>query len=99
MARYALLIMPSANRVYANAAVALTQAELEVFSRSVLGGRLTGVTASTIGGVPYVTFAADLAGRDAEFLRTSRRSTRCSGSRATCSGRSSSALSAGSTTT
>jgi len=68
MARYALLIMPSANRVYANASVALTQAELEVFSRSVLGGRLTGLTASTIGGVPYVTFAADLAGRDAEFL-------------------------------
>ena len=68
MARYALLIMPSANRVYANASVALTQAELEVFSRSVLGGRLTDLTASTIGGVPYVTFAADLAGRDTEFL-------------------------------
>lgn len=68
MARYALLILPSANRVYANASVALTQAELELFSRSVLDNRLGEMSASTIGGVPYVTFTADLAGRDAAFL-------------------------------
>src|SRR5450755_3233929 len=69
MARYALLILPSANRVYAEASIALTQAELEVFSRSVLGGRLSEVSASTIGGVPYVTFVADAIGsRDAAFL-------------------------------
>ncbi len=68
MAQYALLILPSANRVYANASVALTQAELGLFSRSVLDDRLGEVSASTIGGVPYVTFAADLTGRDAAFL-------------------------------
>jgi hypothetical protein len=68
MARYALLIRPSANRVYANSSVMLTQAELEVFSRSVLGGRLGDVAASTIGGVRYITFTADLSGRDAAFL-------------------------------
>ncbi len=68
MAQYALLILPSANRVYANASVALTQAELGLFGRSVLDGRLGEVSASTIGGVPYVTFAADLTGRDAAFL-------------------------------
>jgi hypothetical protein len=56
--RYALLILPSANRVYAEASVALTQAELEVFSASVLGGRVTDISASVIGGVPYVTFSA-----------------------------------------
>jgi Putative RNA methylase family UPF0020 len=59
MARYALLILPSANRVYASASTALTRAELEVFNRSVLGSRLSGVSEATIGGVPYVTFTAD----------------------------------------
>lgn len=77
MARYALLILPSANRVYAGASVALTQAELQVFSRSVLGGRITDVSAEAIGGVRYVTFTAGrdgrtgkdgLTGRDAAFL-------------------------------
>jgi Putative RNA methylase family UPF0020 len=69
MTRYALLVLPSANRVYAGASVALTQAELEVFSQSVLGGRLSEVSASTIGGVPYVTFEADgLSDRDVAFL-------------------------------
>jgi hypothetical protein len=69
MARYALLILPSANRVYAGASIGLTQAELEVFNSSVLDGRLAEVSATTIGGVPYVTFAADLlSSRDAAFL-------------------------------
>jgi hypothetical protein len=68
MARYALLILPSANRVYANSSVMLTQAELEVFSRAVFGGRLGDVAASTIGGVRYVTFTAELSRRDAAFL-------------------------------
>ncbi len=69
MARYALLILPSANRVYADAATTLTASELQVFSRSVLGGRLAGVSAATIGGVSYVTFTADdVGGRDAALL-------------------------------
>src|SRR6202046_3875554 len=69
MARYALLILPSANRVYADASVVLTQAELEVFNCAVLDGRLGDFAAARIGGVPYVTFAADRIGsRDAALL-------------------------------
>ena len=69
MTRYALLVLPSANRVYAGSSVGLTVAELELFSQSVLGGRLAEISAATIGGVPYVTFeAAGLAARDVAFL-------------------------------
>jgi Putative RNA methylase family UPF0020 len=69
MARYALLLRPSANRVYSGASAALTRAELAVFSQSALDGRLGELSEATIGGVPYVTFAADgLADRDAALL-------------------------------
>src|ERR1700689_3877688 len=69
MCRYALLILPSANRVYAAAATTLTMAELEAFGGSVLGGRIAGAGAGTIGGVPYVTFTADrIDARDAALL-------------------------------
>jgi hypothetical protein len=69
MARYALLVLPSANRVYADASVALTLAELQVFNGSVLGGRLARPEPATIGGVPYVTFEADALGeRDLAHL-------------------------------
>jgi hypothetical protein len=69
MGRYALLILPSANRVYASASVAMTQAELGVFNRSVLDNRLADVSVSTIGGLSYVTFLADqLGGVDAAYL-------------------------------
>src|ERR1700691_2957962 len=69
MCRYALLILPSANRVYADAATTLTMAELEAFGGSVLGGRIAGAAAATIGGVPYVTFTADrIDARDAALL-------------------------------
>ena len=70
MPRYALLILPAVNRVYAAASVDLTCAELDVFSRAVLDGRLAGIEASSIGGVPYVTFVAEggLGARDAAYL-------------------------------
>jgi Putative RNA methylase family UPF0020 len=69
MARYALLIQPSANRVYSGAAAALTQAELAVFGQSVLDGRIGDVSEAAIGGVGYVTFAAGgLGDRDAAYL-------------------------------
>ena len=69
MARYALLVQPSANRVYSGASAALTRAELEVFSQSVLDGRLGELAEDTIGGVAYVTFAADgLGDRDTALL-------------------------------
>ncbi|ROT29806.1 TRM11 family methyltransferase [Micromonospora sp. HM5-17] len=69
MGDYALLIHPSSNRVYADASVALTRAELAVFNRAVLDGRLTRLSETTIGGVRYVTFSADrLTDRDTAFL-------------------------------
>ncbi|MFY1671136.1 TRM11 family SAM-dependent methyltransferase [Plantactinospora sp. WMMB334] len=59
MSQYALLISPSANRVYADASVRLTRAELAVVDRAALGGRLSGITETLLGGVRYVTFTAD----------------------------------------
>src|SRR6202451_1821459 len=71
MCRYALLILPSANRVYADAATTLTMAELEAFGGSVLGGRIAGAAAGTVGGGAYVTFtAARIDARDAALLAT-----------------------------
>ena len=52
MTSYALLVLPAANRVYADAAPALTRAELGVL----LGDTVTDLAETTIGGVPYVTF-------------------------------------------
>ncbi len=55
--------------MYADASVALTQAELDVFNRSVLDGRISGIGAETVGGVPYVTFDAERLGeRDLALL-------------------------------
>jgi SAM-dependent methyltransferase len=69
MSRYALLILPSANRVYADAAVDLTLAELAVFNSTVLDGRLTDLVQTTIGGLPYISFTApSLAERDVAYL-------------------------------
>ncbi|GAA2356551.1 SAM-dependent methyltransferase [Dactylosporangium salmoneum] len=59
MAPYALLILPSSNRVYADSSVELTQAEIRAFDRGVLGGRLAEISATDIHGVPYVTFEAE----------------------------------------
>jgi putative RNA methylase family UPF0020 len=67
--RYGLLISPSANRVYAESSVALTQAELGLFGRAALGDRIGDIATTTLGGVPYVTFDADgLTERDVAFL-------------------------------
>ena len=69
MARFALLILPSANRVYADAAPVLAQAELAVFSSGALGGSICEIAGATISGVPYVTFeAADLSEHTASTL-------------------------------
>jgi SAM-dependent methyltransferase len=58
MTTYALLLLPSVNRVYADAAAELTVAELDVFSRRGLGGALRDAEVATIGGVRYVGFTA-----------------------------------------
>lgn len=69
MNTYAVMIYPSANRVYADASVRLLASELRVFDRTVLGGRFTGLTETTIGGVPYVTFdAPELSDVDVSLL-------------------------------
>jgi SAM-dependent methyltransferase len=55
---YVLLVAPSANRVYADAAVSLTLAELEVLSTTVLSGRITDLAPMRLAGLPYVAFTA-----------------------------------------
>ncbi|WP_017613939.1 TRM11 family SAM-dependent methyltransferase [Nocardiopsis salina] len=59
MATYAILLHPAANRVYTDAAARLMAAELGVLDRTVLGGRISGLTQTTIGGIPYLTFESD----------------------------------------
>lgn len=54
--RFALLVAPSANRVYAQAAPALAIAELLAVGERVLGGSVTDVQPATLGSVEYVTF-------------------------------------------
>jgi hypothetical protein len=69
VSRYALLILPSANRVYASAAAELAVAELAAFSGSVLGGALSAAEVTRRGGVPYVEFTAErLRPEDTSFL-------------------------------
>ena len=58
MADYALLVAPSANRVYADAAPRLVQAELGVFAERVLAGAVRDVRVERMGGVDYLVFAA-----------------------------------------
>ncbi len=68
MSRYALLIAPSTNRVYADAALRLTRAELAIFGGSVLSAPPDGVDEARIGGVPYVVFDAELTAADVAYL-------------------------------
>lgn len=64
-----MLVLASANRVYADAAVSLTMSELRVFGDRALGGRIREIGPETIGAVPYVLFSADdLAERDIAML-------------------------------
>ncbi|MEV6595301.1 SAM-dependent methyltransferase [Actinoplanes sp. NPDC051346] len=67
MSRYALLLAPSANRVYADQAGRLSLAELAAFS-PVLSGPLTDLAETTIGGVGYLTFSGELDPRDIAYL-------------------------------
>jgi SAM-dependent methyltransferase len=71
MSRYAFLILPSHNRVYADAAPSLARAELAVLSAALPDGSIgeQSVAETVIGGVPYVTFeAGELSERDAALL-------------------------------
>ncbi|MBO0844873.1 MAG: SAM-dependent methyltransferase [Nocardioides sp.] len=66
--RYALLVSPSANRVYAAAAPRLTVAELGVLGETALDDRLGDAIVEEIAGVEYVTFAGDLKEDDLAHL-------------------------------
>jgi SAM-dependent methyltransferase len=64
-----MLLLPSANRVYASAAPELASAELAVFSEAVLGGALSDIGLTHRGGVPYLEFTAgQLSAQDRAFL-------------------------------
>ena len=58
MSRYAFLILPSHNRVYAGSAPSLARAELGVLGSALPDGKIDAgsVREALIGGVPYVTF-------------------------------------------
>jgi SAM-dependent methyltransferase len=68
--RYALLIAPSSNRVYAGEAPRLTETELAVFGEVALGVRLRDPGLVELGGIPYVGFTTDrpLAAREVAYL-------------------------------
>jgi SAM-dependent methyltransferase len=66
---YAFLLLPSHNRVYAQAAPRLAQAELLAMSETVLGGQVREVTERRLGGVPYLSFRApELSADDVRYL-------------------------------
>ena len=67
MSRYALLLAPSANRVYADQAVRLSQVELAAFG-TVLSTEPADIGEAVLGGVPYLVFTADLGPRDIAYL-------------------------------
>jgi hypothetical protein len=71
MASYALLLRPSANRVYTGAAAGLAAAELEVLGQARPGAGIGEIAEVRIGGIPYLRFetpAAELSERDAAYL-------------------------------
>jgi hypothetical protein len=67
VSRYALLLAPSANRVYADQAARLAQVELAAFG-TVLDKEPADIGEAALGGVPYLVFDADLGLRDLAYL-------------------------------
>ena len=67
MSRYALLLAPSANRVYADQASKMSQAELAAFG-AVLSAGLDDIATAEIGGVEYLTFTSELTEPDVSHL-------------------------------
>ncbi|HVN12248.1 MAG TPA: hypothetical protein VMT69_09145 [Kineosporiaceae bacterium] len=57
MTRYALLALPSANRVYRGVAPTLAAAELRLLAAGPLGGRLRDVVTTSLAGVPCLSFS------------------------------------------
>jgi SAM-dependent methyltransferase len=67
MPRYALLLAPSANRVYADQAARLSRAELAAFA-PVLSTGLADIDEAVLGGVRYLVFTTELTPRDVAYL-------------------------------
>ena len=65
--RYALLLAPSANRVYADQAGRLAQAELAAFG-SVVSSEISEIGPLHLGGVEYLAFTTSLSERDVAYL-------------------------------
>ncbi|HEX2143352.1 MAG TPA: hypothetical protein VHG10_02475 [Glycomyces sp.] len=69
MQQYAILLSPSANRVYARTAARMAANEIRVFSAHTLDGRIEDVEETSFGGVPYLAFRSDsLTERDLRLL-------------------------------
>jgi predicted RNA methylase len=69
MQQYAMLISPSANRVYARTAARMAANEIRVLSAHALDGAIEEVEETVIGGVPYLVFRSDaLSARDLRLL-------------------------------
>ena len=69
MQQYAMLISPSANRVYARTAARMAANEIRVFSALALDGAIEDVEETAFGGVPYLAFRSDsLSARDLRLL-------------------------------
>lgn len=62
-----MLLAPSANRVYADQASRMSQAELAAFG-PVLSSGLDDIGVTVLGGVEYLTFTADLSERDIAYV-------------------------------
>jgi SAM-dependent methyltransferase len=67
MPRYALLLAPSANRVYADQAGRLAAAELAAFGAA-LSANISDISTEVIGGVEYLTFTGSLTARDVAYV-------------------------------
>ena len=67
MSRYALLLAPSANRVYADQAARLAVAELAAFGAAV-SSDISDISPSRLGGVEYLSFSTALTARDIAYL-------------------------------
>ena len=62
MADHAVLVLPSANRVYAQRGPELLAAELAALNELALHGSLAAIDVRALAGVPYVTFSGELDG-------------------------------------
>ncbi|MQA11151.1 MAG: SAM-dependent methyltransferase [Pseudonocardiaceae bacterium] len=69
MPKYAILVLPAANRVYTDNSVRLMRAELAVFGTSVLESDVHQPAEESIAGVDYLTFHTEkLSDRDISFI-------------------------------